>query len=213
MVDAILGFGARYPAVRIVVATRTPSYEGFFPDFNHFELAPFNERQMAEWACHKLYHRDGRAREALFAWLHSDRDLYEIVRNPLMLALLVHRYDAQGLRLPGKAEIIAEFIDALVSVWDNVRGIVRSSDILATPFRRLSRLCRLAFRNWMGTSDPGHRWLIHKSIDESCLKMQLTIQAFSPNSKRREIGHFVTGHSRISLQLVTLSIKTTISRP
>jgi hypothetical protein len=170
MVDAILGFSARYPAVRIVIATRTPSYEWFFPDFNHFELVPFNERQMAEWACHKLHHRGGRAWETLFTWLHSDRDLYEIARNPLMLALLVHRYDVQGLRLPSKAEIIAEFIDALVSVWDNVRGIVRNSDLWATPFRRLSRLCRLAFRNWMGASDPRYRWPMDRGIDEKLFK-------------------------------------------
>jgi hypothetical protein len=165
VVESIRSFTSQYPRVRIVVGTRTSSYRWFFPDFKHFELAPFTTHQVAEWTCQRLYHHGVRSWEPLLAWLHSDNDLMEMARNPLLLAVLVHRYDVQSLRLPGKSEILRECVDALLTVWDTVRGIVRRSNAWATPFRKLSRLCRLAFYDWSGKSMG--MWSAHRFTQQS----------------------------------------------
>lgn len=144
-VESILQVARLYPRLGLIVSTRNTGYDWRLPGFSYFEINPFSEAKIKEWTCQRLYDDKGKSWKLFFNRLHEQPDLLHLASNPLMLSIAVFLYRRSSLLPQNKATLIGQFVDALVDLWDVVRGVTRSAELWAAPSKKLSTLCRSAF--------------------------------------------------------------------
>ncbi len=114
-----------YPGNQIVITSRKVGYDevGFpQPDFQHFEIMPFDDAQISEYILkwYRLEESDKRKRDVELAALGKARENLpkELLSNPLLLSLIVILFRS-GCTLPeSKLEIYRSCVGTLTEKWD-----------------------------------------------------------------------------------------------
>jgi hypothetical protein len=145
--DVILRLAQDKPKIGIILTARTASYRGGFNGFSKCVLRPFDDSRILEWSYKKLYSSDRTTWLRFISHLSEVPHFKEVSRNPFMLGLAVHFYRHNSILPKNTATLLESYIRAVAGEWDTVRGITRSSEMWASPSKKLSALCRLAF--WM----------------------------------------------------------------
>lgn len=128
---AVETFCDRHPSIAVVLTTR-PVAGLKIPGFSTYELLPWNDEQVSQFAhswsaalnaaLHLSVEADAQAR-SLLAAVASHAGLHELARNPLFLTLLafVHR---QAYRLPTRrVELYDAFVATILGSWDRARSL------------------------------------------------------------------------------------------
>lgn len=143
--NSIIDVASRYSRLGLIVTMRKFGYHWYFPGFSHLQIKPFSETAIKEWTCQRLYDDSDKSWKIFFSHLQEQPELLELVRNPLMLTMAVYVYKRRSLVPQNRSTLIGNYIEALVDLWDMVRGVTRSTEIFASPSYKYSSLCRIAF--------------------------------------------------------------------
>jgi hypothetical protein len=145
IINSIKQLAEIYPRVGMVISTRDSRAELDFGGFNYLTIKPFSESKIKEWAYHRLYLREKKTWAEFVSSLEEQRDIVELASNPLMLATVEYCFRAHSINPKNRASLVGRFIEALVDIWDLVRGITRSTEWWAAPDTQISLLCSSAF--------------------------------------------------------------------
>ncbi len=142
---AIVQLAASYSRLRIVLSCRAASYEWDLPDFVHLKIKPFSPAQIREYSCHRL--RSVNSARRFLSSAAALADVRDLVGNPLLLTLAADVY-LRCSALPVRRTVLMEmFVESLIDGWDRSRGITRRRDEWASPKKKLSFLCELAYHS------------------------------------------------------------------
>jgi len=95
-----------------------------FEKFTYVEIADFTIEQVQKFTSKWFSHNPEKGWQFI-EQLHQHRNLFELSQNPLLLGLLCLIFDEYS-RFPEKRfEIYRDSVDALITRWDNQRGIRR----------------------------------------------------------------------------------------
>jgi len=145
--EVIARLAKNKPKIGIILTTRTAAHQGGFEDFSQCVIRPFDNSRVLEWSYKKLYSSDRTTWLRFISHLSEVPQLREVVTNPFMLGLSVHFYRHNSILPKNTSTLLEGYIRAVAGEWDMVRGINRSNEMWASPSKKLSILCRLAF--WM----------------------------------------------------------------
>jgi NACHT domain len=121
--DAINEFATLYSECSLVVTTRWGTQPENLANFLNVELAPFESKQINEFAYHKLY--DSKRWAQFSSRLKSEHQLSEVAGNPLLLTLLIARYARNEISPSYISDALNAIVRILSDEWDSVRGVVR----------------------------------------------------------------------------------------
>ncbi len=130
VVANVESFSARYPNAAILVTSRRVGYQQAPLDphvFATVELDEFNDGAVAEYT-RKWFTLDAtrspEERESLArSFLAESKQITDIRRNPLLLALLCNIYRAENYIPSSRAEVYRSCATLLFEKWDSRRGI------------------------------------------------------------------------------------------
>jgi len=130
IVEAVEGFCLRYITTQVLVTSRRIGYDEAPLDeglFQRFELAPFDEEQVAIYAHNWFKIDELRDREAAQTWtnkfLYESRSIPDLLSNPLMLSLVCTLYASQGYIPSNRPDVYEKCALLLFERWDKHRGI------------------------------------------------------------------------------------------
>ncbi|MEU8056044.1 AIPR family protein [Microbispora bryophytorum] len=129
MASSIESFAAKYPNARVVVTSRNAEYEkiGLNPHaFSSFEMAEFDDEQ-ADRYIEKWFER--KPPHLATAFKSESKNVSDLRRNPLMLAMTCHLYEGIGDIVKKRSDLYQAYWETWVQRWDDLRGIERAAHL------------------------------------------------------------------------------------
>ncbi len=115
-----------FPGLSIIVTSRPAALTVPFRDFAYYHLEPFDFTQI-RLLSYKWFRNDHEHAEQFFHSVRSDKALYALASNPLLLNLLWQVYSARGALPSNLASLYNDCTDYLLSTWERLKSIGRAS--------------------------------------------------------------------------------------
>jgi NACHT domain-containing protein len=132
----------RNPRIKVIISSRSVGYRGAFSEFREFRLLPFNVDQRNEWVW--LSEPDPAVWTEFVTQLEQNRDIAQLVANPLLLSITFYLYQTKALVPRERAGIAEYWVRALSDDWDRERRVQRTQ-LWSNPRAIFAYLCRLAY--------------------------------------------------------------------
>jgi predicted NACHT family NTPase len=115
----------KFDASQFVITCRIAAKEYIFEQFTEVEVADFDNKQIANFACKWFQPKDPIKAEEFPKELKANPRLKELATNPLLLTLLCLVFEEGGRFPANRAELYTEGLDILLKKWDAKRNIKR----------------------------------------------------------------------------------------
>ncbi|WP_437912464.1 NACHT domain-containing protein [Sorangium sp. So ce302] len=130
----------------VFLCSRITSYDGFLDtECAHFELEPFSWTQTSQWIHQYVREFDESRTKSLLHHLANVPELRAIASNPLLLSVLTHQYQFEGVIPQQRVQLLERFVSTLCVDWDLSRGVSRGDSRGVPSYRRSTVLGWLAF--------------------------------------------------------------------
>ena len=143
-IHEIQEFANAYLNVRIMLTCRFSAYQQALAGFDHFCIDPLSKSQMRELVLMRL--GDRRSLDRFIGRLEAEPVLESVASSPLLLSLLLARFQRDESSPHHLAYTVADFVAVLSDIWDSSRGIVRSRSRALRPMVRRNILEELALK-------------------------------------------------------------------
>lgn len=130
----------------VFLCSRVASYDGFLErECAHFELQPLSWAQTCQWVNQYVRTFDETRTPVLLRHLANVPELRSVASNPLLLSLLTHQFQFEGVVPQQRVQLLERFVSTLCVDWDSSRGVTRDEPGAIRPYRRSTALGWLAF--------------------------------------------------------------------
>ncbi len=128
---AVNGFNAKYRQCRLLITTRPYALQTRFDNLKEMEIAPLNDRQIAEFL--DYYFGQQEQWQEFQRELKRRRDLRELARVPVLLGFIIQLWQLwreQGAVSGNRLELYQKIVQALVVRLDEEKNIERKFQVV-----------------------------------------------------------------------------------